>query len=330
MTLGSTDVLRRASERPERGWLGRGVDRDIAGCASNLAATGCYGFRSMLRTRHSVNSSDPLAGRVVVVTGAARGIGEAIARQLAERGARVALGDIDFEAARRLATQLPRSRAYQLDVRAPESLAAMLGALEEELGPVDVLVNNAAVMALGPFLEVSEEKIRAQIETNLMGVIHAMRLTLPKMVARGRGHVINMNSSAGKWTVPGENAYVAAKFATSGLSGVVRRELRGSGVDISVIHFGPTTQTELALGMRSVRAVRMISREHVGRAVLSTLERPRFEVWVPSYMGWLYAGSQLVPSRLRYRAEQLSGLEQVATQVDWSEREPYEARVFSR
>src|SRR5947209_4066858 len=215
------------------GWVSPVLDHEMA---------------SRPRNRHA-KSADSAGAPVVVVTGAARGIGEAITRQLSRRGARVALGDINFDRAERLAAELPGAIAYALDVCSPASVARMMDAVRSDLGPVDVLINNAAVMALGPFVEVAEEKIRTQVETNLMGVIHGMRLALPGMITRGRGHVINVNSSAGVWGVPGENAYVATKFATRGLSELARRELRGTGVHVTVVHFGPTTETELALGM---------------------------------------------------------------------------------
>ena len=177
-------------------------------------------------------SADRIAGLVVAVTGGARGIGDATARALAARGARVVTGDLP-----------------ELDVTSRESFAAWL----EAAGPIDVLINNAGVMHVGPFLEESDEWTRRQVDVNLHGVILGMKLALPAMVARGSGHVINVASAAAKIGVPREAVYAASKHAVLGVSQSVRLELRGSGVDLSVVMPG-LVRTELASGTLQGRA----------------------------------------------------------------------------
>jgi short-subunit dehydrogenase len=264
---------------------------------------------------------------VVVVTGAARGIGLATARLMGSRGARVAMGDIDGELARSAAREVEGAVALPVDVADRDSFADLLSAVEERLGPVDVLVNNAGVMALGSFLDIDEQVARHQIDVNLLGVIHGMQLALPGMLQRGRGHVLNVSSAAGKFGVPGENVYTATKHAIVGLTEAVRGELAASPLHFSVVLPGPVA-TELSAGMRAARGIRFVSADAVAVAIARTVERPRPEVWVPRALGWLEASGHLLPRALRDRARRAFGLGLVATRIDEAARSPYEDRAF--
>src|SRR5919107_2844426 len=178
----------------------------------------------------------PIAGRVVAITGAARGIGRATAIALVRAGARVAIGDLDEEQARRTADELGGGAvAFALDVTERASFERFLEAVEDTLGPVDVLVNNAGIMPLGPFLAEDDATARRQVEVNVHGVLFGMKIVLPRLVARGRGHVVNIASAAGKGAYPGGATYCGTKHFVVGVSETVRGELRGSGVELSVV-----------------------------------------------------------------------------------------------
>src|SRR5919202_6286982 len=134
-----------------------------------------------------------LNGRVVAITGAARGIGKATAAALVRQGARVGIGDIDVELARKTAEELGESvRAYELDVTSRPSFAAFLDAVESDLGPLDVLVNNAGIMPITPFLEESDASAVRQLDINVHGVIFGVKEALPRMLKRDSGHVVNL------------------------------------------------------------------------------------------------------------------------------------------
>ncbi|MFD4442346.1 SDR family oxidoreductase [Nocardia sp. NPDC058519] len=245
-----------------------------------------------------MGSTKSFDGRVIAVTGAARGIGLAIARQLAEAGARVAIGDLDAGQAAAAAATLPGTAAgFALDVTVESSFTRFLDEVESKWGPVDVLVNNAGVMWVGPFDEETEQATRRQLEVNLHGVIRGVRLTAPRMRARGRGHIVTVASAASKLAPPGEATYAATKHGVFGYLSAVREELRGSGVNLSVVM--PTVvDTPLAAGT-STGSVDMLTPEDVASAVVGAIAKPRFEVTVPGYVGPLARAVAILPDALR-------------------------------
>lgn len=242
------------------------------------------------------------AGLVVAVTGAARGIGLATAEALTERGARVVGGDLP-----------------ELDVTSRSSFAAWL----EAAGPIDVLINNAGVMHVGPFLQESDEWTRRQVDVNLHGVILGMKLALPAMVARGSGHVINIASAAAKIGVPREAVYAATKHAVLGVSQSARLELRGTGVDLSVVMPG-LVRTQLASG--TLRGGIVLAPETVAKAIVATIERPRFDVYVPRGYGLMAGVGQLLPRPAREALLRLAGAERATARTTAAERAAYESR----
>ena len=277
--------------------------------------------------RRSDRPRRPLTGRVVAITGGARGLGLAMAQAVAGRGARVAIGDLDYELAAAEAAKLPQGCVgLPLDVTDPAAFKSFLDTTEERLGLLDVLVNNAGIMVVSPFLEEQESLTRRQIDINLHGVITGMRLALPGMQERRTGHVVNVASVAGKVSVAGEAVYVATKHAVVGLSDAVRLELRGTGVELSVMIPG-LANTELASGMSAGRGVKLVEPDEVASALVDALERPRFEIYVPRRLSALLRIHAVLPQAASDAMARFFETDQVAMKVDKTARAAYAARA---
>jgi NADP-dependent 3-hydroxy acid dehydrogenase YdfG len=267
-----------------------------------------------------------LAGRVIAITGGARGIGRATAEALAREGARVAIGDLDTDLARRTADEVGRAvSAFALDVTDRASFEAFVDAVEAELGPVDVLVNNAGIMPLGPFLEEDDATARRLVDINVHGVLHGMKVVLPRFAARRSGHLLNIASAAGKAPYPGGATYCGTKHFVVGVSETVRGELRASGVDVSVV-MPVVVDTELASGVGTARGIPKVKPQDVAEAIVETLRRPRFDVYVPRSLGPLTALAGAVPRAVRERAMRAIGADRVLW-VDRAARRGYELRA---
>lgn len=225
-------------------------------------------------------AENDLGAQVVAVTGGARGIGRAIAAELAGAGARVAIGDLDGDECAAVATELPgEALGRELDVTDEASFVRFLDHAEQELGPLDVLVSNAGVMRVGPFDAESENAIRTMFEVNVFGVMRGMRLASERMRARGRGQLVTIASAASKVVPPGEVSYAATKHAVYAYCVGVREELRGSGVGVTIVMPG-VVKTELAAGTSAGRE-QPLEPADVARAVAGAIIRPRHEVYVP-------------------------------------------------
>jgi NADP-dependent 3-hydroxy acid dehydrogenase YdfG len=267
-----------------------------------------------------------LAGRVVAITGGARGIGRATAEALAREGARVAIGDLDADLARRTAEEIgPGASAFALDVTDRASFEAFVQAVEAQVGPVDVLVNNAGIMSLGPFVEEDDVTARRAVDINVHGVMHGMKVVLPRFTARRSGHLVNIASAAGKGPYPGGATYCGTKHFVIGVTETVRGELRGSGVDVSVV-MPVVVDTELATGVGTPWGIPRIKPQDVADAIVETLRRPRFDVWVPRSIGPLTAFSAILPRSVREFWMRAIGADRVLW-VDKGDRRGYELRA---
>jgi len=222
-----------------------------------------------------------LADKVVAITGGARGIGEATARAFTAKGANVAIGDLDVELAKRTAGVLGGNTiALELDVTDRDSFASFVSQVEERLGPVDVLVNNAGIMPIGPFVEESDKTALRMIDINLHGVIFGCKLVMPGMMRRHSGHIVNVASQAGKGGFPGGATYCATKHAVVGLSEAIRAELRDYDVEVSCV-MPAVVNTELGSGLVEARGVKISEPSDVADAIVDSVESPKFDVWVP-------------------------------------------------
>ena len=174
-----------------------------------------------------------------ILTGGSRGIGPYIARALAREGVNIALAARDqqrLEAVREEVAGLGvKAVSVPTDVRSPDDRAHLIEQASSELGPIDLLVNNAGIEVTSEFAQLDPADIEDSIAINLTASVLLMRMVLPGMVERRRGHVVNMASLAGKLPMAYDSVYSATKFALVGLSHAVREELRGSGVGVSVI-----------------------------------------------------------------------------------------------
>jgi NAD(P)-dependent dehydrogenase (short-subunit alcohol dehydrogenase family) len=183
-----------------------------------------------------------LAGKTAVVTGAANGIGRAIAVSLAKRGCHLALADID-EGGMAGTVELTRASGvrvsrHRLDVADRIAVAEFPGLVAAEHGGVDVLVNNAGVAVGGTFEQVSDEDFEWLFEINFWGVVRMTRAFMPLLQASDDARIVNLSSIYGVVAPPEQSAYSASKFAVRGFSEALRHELEGSRIGVSVVHPG--------------------------------------------------------------------------------------------
>ncbi|ORV18555.1 short-chain dehydrogenase [Mycobacterium celatum] len=266
----------------------------------------------------------PVAGKVIAVTGGARGIGLATANLLHRLGAEVAIGDIDETAINETGAGLEFHR--RLDVTDRQSFTEFLDAVEDRLGPIDVLVNNAGVIAVGSAVEESDAATRRLLDVNIYGVILGTKLASQRMLPRGRGHVINIASLGGLLPTAGIATYCATKHAVLGFTDTVRLENRGSGVHFSAVL--PTlTNTEMIAGVGHAKGFRNAEPDDVARAVAGLIVKPKARVLVPRSVGAAVAVQRFLPQRLAEALGRTLGTERVFTAVDVGQRTGYAKRA---
>ncbi|PQP24837.1 SDR family oxidoreductase [Rhodococcus opacus] len=266
-----------------------------------------------------------LDGAVVVVTGGGRGIGRATAELFAARGATVCIGDLDRAVADETAAEIG-ARAYTVDVTSAESWRRFVDAVLADCDRIDVLVNNAGVMPLGGFLEESDATSRMTMNVNVWGPLHGMRMVLPGMVERGRGHIVNVASMAGKLPVPGMAVYNASKFGAVGLSAAVRAEFAPAGVSVSTI-LPSAVRTGLSSGVPLGGGMPTVDPEDVAEAIVRTLDHRRAETAVPRYLaGWDLIDA-VVPERLLDLGRRLIDDRRALNAVDPVGRADYDRRL---
>ncbi len=266
----------------------------------------------------------------VAVTGGAHGIGRAIAEHFARAGARVAVGDIDAEAAQTLAASIGGGAiGVALDVTDREAFAAFLDAAEKSLGPLGIMVNNAGVDWIGPFHEEPDDVSRRELEVNLMGTIFGSRLALQRMLPRRHGHLVNIASGVGRVPLPHSAVYSATKHGVVGLTESLRMEYRGSGLGFSLVQ-PAQVETAMLEGQARPRLLPVVTPDDVASAVLDAVRRDRFEVWVPSSQAITSKLSTLLPRRARESILRAIGIGRIGGEVDASARRGYHERTFRR
>ena len=235
-----------------------------------------------------------LEGRVALVTGAGQGMGRAIARRLATDGARVAVNDrVHDERVDAVVAETGGLPAVG-DVSDPDAVAAMVAAVQDAAGPIDVLVANHAFMQMAPFVEQDEWSFWRQVDTNLSGTFFLVRAVLPGMRAQGGGRIVIITSEWGTTGWPNATAYAASKAGLISLTKTLGRELAPEGIIVNAIAPGITDTAQLEVDARDAGVTReeMVRRYaqdiplgRVGRpeeiaATVAFLASPRAEAFV--------------------------------------------------
>jgi NADP-dependent 3-hydroxy acid dehydrogenase YdfG len=273
---------------------------------------------------------DNISGKTIVITGAARGIGYATARALLVRGARVVIGDRDVDVLEKAVAEMSSLGAvsgHPLDVTDRDSFAAFLDkARADGAGHIDVLINNAGVMPVGPFLEQSTQAIRSSIEVNFYGVLTGCQLVLPEMVKRRSGHIINMASMAGLVAVPGQIVYAGTKFAVLGFSTGLADEFASHGVKVTAVL--PTfTNTELISGTSPSAGQKRVQPTDIAAAIVKVLDKPKTQVSVPGWGRLVGIMTKLLSDRSRRWLSKRTDMDTVFLNLDTSARQAYEDRA---
>jgi NAD(P)-dependent dehydrogenase (short-subunit alcohol dehydrogenase family) len=214
-----------------------------------------------------------LEGKVALITGASRGIGASVARRLAALDVKLGLASRSGDD-----LAIPDVVARRCDVRDPDEVDAVVDAVVERHGRLDILVCNAGVGAYGPFLELSPDYLEEMIDVNVKGTLYAVRAALPHLARNGEGDIVTVVSEAGRRGLPYEAVYCASKFAQVGFTRALDHELREQGVRCTnVCPGGVATDFALEPGRGRTRDVLagMMSADDVADVVVFVLTRPR-------------------------------------------------------
>lgn len=269
-----------------------------------------------------------LDGKVVAITGAARGIGLATARAFLREGAKVGISDIDEVALKEVADDLgPDVLTVTADVTDPESLRAFVDRVEDELGPLHVMVNNAGIMPTGSLLDEGEAIARKTVEINVLGVITGTKRALETMVPRRRGVIVTLASMAGESAMPGLATYNASKWGALGFTLAARAEYAETGVDVCAV-LPSFVNTELTTGTKGVAGIDNVEPEDVAEAIVGCVRRPKAKTYVPASAGAIVQVTRLLPESVQRLVGRVMKVEKVMLDdVDTEARRTYHERI---
>ena len=237
-------------------------------------------------------------GSVAVITGASRGIGREVARMAARKGAQVGLISRSQDELRAVLEEIGGRGAIAVaDVADRAETENAIGKLAAELGPADILVNNAGIGAFGAVADTDVETFERLMRINYLGTIYATKAALPAMLERGRGHIVNVASIAGRIGAPLEAAYSATKFAVVGFSEALAIELAPRGIGVSMVNPGPV-ETEFfnARGTPYQRKTpKPLSAATVATDVITVVERNKLETYLPRWLRQALVSRVLFP-----------------------------------
>jgi NAD(P)-dependent dehydrogenase (short-subunit alcohol dehydrogenase family) len=257
--------------------------------------------------------TDNFRGKVAVITGAGGGIGRALATELANRGARLALSDVSDAGLAETAKALPagtEARCYRVNVADRPVMFAHADEVVRDFGTAHLVINNAGVTVLGTIANTSIEEFEWQLAINLWGVIYGTKAFLPILLAQDEGHIVNLSSVLGLVTTPCQGAYSVSKFGVRGFTECLSRELEGTGVSATCVHPGGI-RTDIGHKARKVakagpleehvqqlaHATMVTTPEACARGILAGVARGRRRVLVGSSARSLDTVQRLLPSR---------------------------------
>ena len=234
----------------------------------------------------------------VIVTGASRGIGRAVAQQAARRGAKVGLVARSREDLTAVLDSISGRGAIAVaDIADRQQVDGAFAGLEQDLGPTDVLVANAGIGGYGPFADIELEQAERLVHVNLLGTMYCIKAVLPGMLQRHRGHIVVVGSVAGRFGSPLEATYAATKFGQVGLAEALAVEVAGRGVKVSIVNPG-VVDTEFfeRRGHSYDRPFpKPIPADAVAATVVRAVEKGSSELFVPRWFGSAVAIRHLVP-----------------------------------
>ena len=244
--------------------------------------------------------------RVILITGASDGIGKRLALDLAARGAVIIGCGRSAERLKAVLAELqrisPRSIMIRCDVGSREEVRAMVAKALAAYDAIDILINNAGIGMRQPFAQMSVDTIEEIMRTNYFGAVYCTHEVLPSMIARGRGHVVNISSVAGHIGTLNMAAYCASKFAINGFSESLYHELKPLGIDVSLVCPGPVrtsfNRTFAQTSPKSPTSL-VISAESVSQTVIRAIEKKRFEVTTPPSVALICALKRFMPGLFR-------------------------------
>jgi NAD(P)-dependent dehydrogenase (short-subunit alcohol dehydrogenase family) len=254
-----------------------------------------------------------LEGRTAVITGAASGIGRGIALALAKRGCHLALADVNWaglsETAAKAGAKRLRVTTHRLDVADRAAVGAFPERVLASHPSVDLLFNNAGVALGGTFEQVSQEDFDWLMAINFGGVVAMTRAFLPVLRANGGGRIVNVSSVYGLIAPPGQTAYAASKFAVRGFSESLRRELEGTGLEVSLVHPGGVATSvaanarrasalsaeDLAKGQERMKKLLRMPPDEAGEIIVRGVERGRPRIIVGRDAKFLAILERLAP-----------------------------------
>jgi NAD(P)-dependent dehydrogenase (short-subunit alcohol dehydrogenase family) len=268
-----------------------------------------------------------VSGKVIVITGGARGIGLATATALHNLGAKVAIGDVDEVLVKESGADLGLDVYGKLDVTDPQSFSDFLDDVERQLGPIDVLVNNAGIMPIGRIIDEPDAVTRRILDINVYGVILGSKLAAQRMVPRRSGHVINVASLAGELYVVGLATYCASKHAVAAFTDSARLEYHSTGVKFSMV-LPSFVNTELTSGTKGAKGFRNAEPGEIADAIVGLVVRPKPRVRVTKVAGAMAVSQKFWPRRIAEGLNRMLGGDHVFTDdVDVEKRHAYEARA---
>lgn len=248
-----------------------------------------------------------LGGKRVLITGASRGIGEALAVTFADAGARVALVARSADALQALADRLGGT-AHAVDLADPGQVEGLIARIEDDAGPVDILVNNAGIESTAGFADAPAGELQRVTQVNYVTPAELCRQAVPRMLGRGGGHLVNISSMAGSTLFPGLAAYGASKAALSHFTSGIRADLRGLPVGTTLVELGPVSTDLLARAddyrptaecfqrLYRMRLLVEMDRDDVAEAVVTAVARGRRHVRLPKRAA-LFPGIVELPRR---------------------------------